>query len=425
MSEEAKIRHTFLGMPGYGSVTADAARGFWRASRNGTRVNYMHFQGSLLAQGFNALWCAALNSQHKGETVDYFAMQHADIEPEDGWLDKLTDEMEANDLDIIGAVAPIKDFKGMTSIAVAHPTDTWRVKCRLSLKEIYRLPETFTSADVGGDLLLNTGLWVCRFDPRWNKEVHFTVNDRIVYESNLGIYMAQVEPEDWYFSRLCHELGLKVGCTRKVLLNHKGQHSFTNAKPWGIDYDDVYLTESSIPVKQEFQFPHDVDGWLTEAEGKQLFELAKGKHVLEIGSYCGRSTICLAQNALDVVSIDPHDGRGTGAPRNTLDTFRTNLYRYAIDNVRSSDGTDLSIEPTFDLVFIDGSHEFKDVKNDIERSMALLKDDGLIVFHDYHRDCDPDVTKAVDEFLSAGAELLMVTDTLAVVKPSAAFPLEV
>ena len=88
--------------------------------------------------------------------------------------------MEAKDLDILGVAIPIKDNRGMTSIAIGEPGDNWRVKCRLSLREIHSLPVTFTSDDIGGQLLLNTGLWVCRFDPRWNTQVHFEINDRIV-----------------------------------------------------------------------------------------------------------------------------------------------------------------------------------------------------------------------------------------------------
>ena len=50
-------------------------------------------QGSLLACNFNKLWCAALNIVHRGERLDYFAMLHDDIGAEDGWLDKLIEDM--------------------------------------------------------------------------------------------------------------------------------------------------------------------------------------------------------------------------------------------------------------------------------------------------------------------------------------------
>lgn len=418
-------RHVFLSMPGYGQLSAEASRGFWRASSGKSFVDYCTMQSSLLAQCFNGLWCKALNAQAQGKQVDYFAMQHSDVEPCDGWLDLLIDEMEAKDLDVLGVAIPIKDNRGITSIAIGEPGNNWRVKCRLSLREIHSLPVTFTSKDVGGQLLLNTGLWVCRFDPKWNTLVHFEINDRIVYDKQRKCYMAQVEPEDWFFSRLLHELGLKVGCTRLIPLNHRGHAVFTNSMPYGEKFDSQYLDKSTIPeTRKEYRFPNDVDGWLTKREGQKLAEVSKDKRVFEIGSFEGRSTICIAQTAKSVVSIDPHDGRGTGCQRNTFPTFKANLARYGIKNVRSSDGTDVADEK-FDVVFIDGSHAYEDVDNDIIRCMELITDDGLFCFHDYRSNCDPDVTQRVDEFISAGAELISLTDTLAVVRPPAAIPLEI
>lgn len=246
----AKSKRVFLGMPGYGSVSMPAARGYFLASTM-HQVDFGYSQSSLLANGFNQLWCAALNRQAKLGDVDYFAMQHADIEPNPGWLDAIIDELESNDLDILGVVAPIKDQHGLTSIAVGDESTNWRVKCRLTMKEVFQLPETFTSDDIDGQLLLNTGLWVCRFNPNWVTKVHFEINDRIIQDTKTGLYRPEVEPEDWFFSRLCHELGLKIGCTRKVKLLHRGEQAFTNAAPWGDAFDEGYLTESLLPKKDQ------------------------------------------------------------------------------------------------------------------------------------------------------------------------------
>ncbi len=204
-------------MPGYGQLTAGAARGFWRATARPNSMWFHYNEGSLLAANFNTLWCKALNLGVEGRPPKYFAMQHADIEPEDFWLDKLIEELEAKNLDVLGVPAPIKDNCGLTSIALGREDgDTWRVNCRLTTSEIHRLPETFTTDDIPGKLplLLNTGLWVSRFDMKWATKVFFTINDRIVQTPD-GRYTPQTEPEDWFFSRLLHELGLKIGCTRK------------------------------------------------------------------------------------------------------------------------------------------------------------------------------------------------------------------
>lgn len=246
---QADVR-LFLGMPGYGHLTAGAARGFWRATRSANAV--LHYQeGSLLAHNFNILWCQALNLQ--GDNApQYFAMQHADVEPQDFWLDALIEELEVHALDVLGVAIPIKDGKGLTSIALARPDDTWRPLCRLTMREVYDLPETFTSDDTGHPLLLNTGLWVCRFDPSWTNQARFEINDRIVQDRKTGRYIPQVEPEDWFFSRLLHEQGLRIGCTRKIAAMHHGNQRYPNTQPWGCcEFDTDYVNESQIPNPQQ------------------------------------------------------------------------------------------------------------------------------------------------------------------------------
>jgi len=176
-----------------------------------------------------------------------------------------------------------------------------------------------------------------------------------------------------------------------------------------------------------FHFPDDVDGWLTVAEGKALAQLAAGKRVLEIGSYCGRSTICLARTAKRVLAIDPHDGRGTPKPRDTSKDFFDNLQRYGVaDKVDWSSYlyAPYAFEGTFDLIFIDGAHSLASVRRDIKQTLPLLAEGGLLAFHDYRLHAgeidgrwDPGVTEAVNELLSKGAKLISRHDTIAVVAP--------
>lgn len=429
-------KHVLLGMPGYGQLTGGAARGFFQSSR-GTRyqVDMLMEASSLLAHNMNRLWCWALNEARKGR-CDFFAMQHTDIEPEELWLDKLIDELEANDLDVLGVVAPLKGIAGTTSTALARPDgNNWRVHCRLTMKEVYRLPATFTSEDVGYQLLLNTGLWVCRFDESWAKKCHFEINDRINCDPESGNYYPENEPEDWYFSRQLHELGLRVGATRKVELGHRGEMVFGNTNGWGTqEFDKVYLSESVVPAPP--WFPEDVAGWLSEQEGVELARLAAGKDVLEIGSYCGRSTICLAQNAKSVTAVDPFDGRATPEPGGTLQRFLENIHRHGVNGrVAAEVGTSAEVLPklapaSFDLVFIDGAHDRESVETDIRLARELLRPGGLLAFHDY-RVCagdvndgrfDPGVTGAVNELLGGGAELLGRFDSLAVVRPPVGAP---
>jgi len=57
------------------------------------------------------------------------------------------------------------------------------------------------------------------------------------------------------------------------------------------------------------------------------------------------------------------------------------------------------INETFDLVFIDGLHTYEAVKTDAVNSLRLLKQGGVIFFHDYSGGY-PGVRKAVDELFT-------------------------
>lgn len=170
------------------------------------------------------------------------------------------------------------------------------------------------------------------------------------------------------------------------------------------------------------KFPSEVLGWLTEEEGCALAELARGKSVLEIGSYCGRSTICLAQTAKNVHACDTFDGRNTSLPGETLATFKRNIQRAGLERKIDilqgrSDEVLPDLSPVFDLVFIDGAHDYESVSRDAEIATSLLRPGGVLVFHDYRSTHDPEVTVAVDELIAGGGTLLSRCGTLAVVRP--------
>jgi predicted O-methyltransferase YrrM len=53
----------------------------------------------------------------------------------------------------------------------------------------------------------------------------------------------------------------------------------------------------------------------------------------------------------------------------------------------------------FDMVYIDGAHKYLSVLNDAKFALKYLKDDGIIIFDDYH-DAWPEVVQAVNEFVN-------------------------
>lgn len=428
MSIPQHERRIFLGQPGYGKCTAAAARALWKACAPEVHIQRQYAAGSLLACNFNKLWCEALNRVHNGERLDYFAMLHDDIGCEDFWLDSLIDELEAKQLDVLGVVVPIKDTRGVTSIALHHEGDNWNPDCRLSMHDVYQLPETFTSADVGGmPLLLNTGCWVAKWNQDWCRQVHFEINDRIVFDRTNNCYRPEVESEDWFFSRCLNDLGLKIGATRKIAVKHEGDVEFCNTFPWGsaaFDDESSKFKRRVSPVPGAF--PHEIPGWLLPKEAELLATLATGKRVLEIGSYCGLSTVCMGRTAEHVTAVDYFDGRGTPQPCDTLETFRNSLERYGLtDKVSVCHPHEPFTLPEYDLAFIDGAHDYDSVKHDISRVREVLAPNGLIAFHDYKAPMHPGIEEAVGELIADGGKLLSTHETLAVVRPPALIPLEV
>lgn len=171
----------------------------------------------------------------------------------------------------------------------------------------------------------------------------------------------------------------------------------------------------------DLRFPADVRGWLLEDEGRALHEWARGRRVLEVGSFCGRSTICLAQSAVEVVSVDPHDGRGTGAPCFTLGEFRQNLARYGVTYTVTEIVGPLesaTLEGTFDAAFIDAAHDYASVVRDIENACGALRPGGDLAFHDYWPG-DPGVVRAVNELAASGWRITSTVARVAFLSPAA------
>ena len=107
------------------------------------------------------------------------------------------------------------------------------------MREALQLPPTFSAADLpilgkpaGQHLMVNTGLWVCRFTEAWVEEVCFTIRDAIGKLSD-GRFWPRCIPEDWGFSAWCVERGRRVFATRAVSVIHHGRAGYTNAQQWG------------------------------------------------------------------------------------------------------------------------------------------------------------------------------------------------
>ncbi|MFF4171810.1 class I SAM-dependent methyltransferase [Streptomyces sp. NPDC001744] len=157
-------------------------------------------------------------------------------------------------------------------------------------------------------------------------------------------------------------------------------------------------------------------GFMPVGEGLALYgaaaEAAKlGLPLLEVGTYCGRSTILLAEAAREAgtvaVTVDHHRGSEEQQPgweyhdptvvdpevglMDTLPTFRRTLRKagleeYVIAVVGRSPQVAKVWAGQLGLVFVDGGHTDEHAVNDYEGWAPKVAPGGLLVIHDVFPD---------------------------------------
>jgi len=148
-----------------------------------------------------------------------------------------------------------------------------------------------------------------------------------------------------------------------------------------------------------------LEGWLSHSEQIGLIHLPsmvahlEGDFV-EIGSYKGKSTACLAvgsqlftRSKSPIYAIDP-------LISSCFDDFHRNIgsvgLKEAVRSIRkwSTEAYD-DCPGTIAGLFIDGDHSYPAVKHDIKHYASRVVPGGIVAFHDYTN--SPDVKRAVDE----------------------------
>ena len=158
-----------------------------------------------------------------------------------------------------------------------------------------------------------------------------------------------------------------------------------------------------------------VKGFLDEEEGRCLYEMAKEAGplgpCLEIGSYCGKSTLYLATACREtnsvLYSIDHHRGSEEQQPgeeyfdpelldplTGSVDTFRTfrstiergELEETVIPIVSRSDVAARLWATPLSLVFIDGGHSMEAARTDYEAWSGHIVPNGFLLIHDIFTD---------------------------------------
>lgn len=155
-----------------------------------------------------------------------------------------------------------------------------------------------------------------------------------------------------------------------------------------------------------------VDGWLSPWDIKTLWDLAQthvpyGGSYLEVGSYLGLSS-SVVHSALRYGGNDKY-------LMHLVDNLSCTQMGYAVDfwnNVyRSGVHEHMCLYPhdshkalglmnsQFNMIFLDGDHQYSHVLKDIELSSERLAPGGVLCGHDYRHD-HPGVVAAVGEYFS-------------------------
>ena len=157
----------------------------------------------------------------------------------------------------------------------------------------------------------------------------------------------------------------------------------------------TYSSDREQAAELARQQADDVEGWLSEAQGRALFDAAAAATgagiIVEIGSWKGRSTTWLAAGARlagqRVYAIDPHRGSREDPTADTLKEFRDNLARNGLTDaveamVMTSEEAAARIPRPIELLFIDGDHSYEGVRRDAELWLPRVMEGGTVMFHD-------------------------------------------
>ena len=162
--------------------------------------------------------------------------------------------------------------------------------------------------------------------------------------------------------------------------------------------------------------PDDILGWMPFEDFNAIQEICAKvspySTVVEIGTFCGRSTAqwakCLPNSIIYTIDIHPHWDAGSWFKNNTnwggkIENFKGNILdtiewvKVHYPNIINITAASTSIKHLndIDIVFIDGNHSHETCYADINHWFTYLKPTGIMCGHDYS-EVFPGVISAVN-----------------------------
>jgi predicted O-methyltransferase YrrM len=178
-----------------------------------------------------------------------------------------------------------------------------------------------------------------------------------------------------------------------------------------------------LPILAEMR---PIEGWFSDEEADLLAaavaEAVRATpaphYVVEVGSYCGRSTVVIGRvlqilggPGAAVYAVDPHEGlvgaigEALWSSEPTLDRFSRVIQNAGLDDlvrpvVRRLQDVAWTAGP-IGLVLVDGLHDYVSVMGDVTHLDTFLPPGALLACHDYANG-HPGVDRAVDQLTGSG-----------------------
>lgn len=150
--------------------------------------------------------------------------------------------------------------------------------------------------------------------------------------------------------------------------------------------------EELLPISQGIYgaiFGHELDVLY-----KYAHPLSRNSVIVEIGSYCGKSSSMLGMVAMDNgcqfycvdIFMDPAPGVEKGKPIKNRFIYHMldNNIKYTLYEEPSWDAVRHFEDESIDLLFVDGDHSKHGINEDCKVWPQKVKHGGIIIFHDYN-----------------------------------------